>query len=170
MKLTKSIKLVVFDADGVLWQTKPGDYLSKVKSEFKLVEPGVVIREKDGAIFQLRKEIPKILTSLHTNSILCGLASDNKASDVITTCKLLDIWKFFKKSCVVIRLYKGYCPKHEMILEILGKLVKEGIKLKTANVLWLDDRDYTKEAKEIGVNFLQISPKGRINLKLLYSK
>lgn len=151
-------KLVLFDADNTLWEAGPEEYVSKVTSSFVCLSPGMVLRKKDDKKFALKKEARKVLKFLNNKNVLCGLVSDNHYRDVKIVCELFKIWRFFNPLCVEIHLFDGYCPKHEMIKKILARLSSKNLKIKENEVLWVDDKNYRKEALSIGVKFLYLKP------------
>lgn len=73
---------------------------------------------------------------------------------VISALKLFDIYKFINIDAINLKLWKGYCPKHQMVKEILSKIKFKNIS--TKNVYWFDDKDYSGEAESICVNFIKV--------------
>lgn len=149
-------KLLIFDGDNTLWSASEGDYVSKLRSSFLLSEPDVVRRIADGAQYELRAETRNVLQYLKERGFTIGIVSDNKSGAVIEVLKLFNIWQYYDLNAINIKLWDGYCPKHLMIEEILGKSQFEGVERN--NVYWVDDRDYGVEAKIIAVKFVLIKP------------
>ena len=144
-------QVMIFDADNTLWQTAKGEYVSRVKSEFVLGKIDMVKRVKDGAEFSLNSGIKKFLKDFTRGGGKVGLMSDNHFKDVKLVCEFFDIWKYFDLRLVSIRLYKGYCPKAEIVNKLLRKnQVSERF------ALWLDDKDYSIEAEEFNLKFIQV--------------
>ncbi|MEK7154672.1 MAG: HAD-IIIC family phosphatase [Patescibacteria group bacterium] len=146
-------KLFLFDCDQTLWKTTKSEYLSRIASKF-YVKRGVLIRKSDGVVFYPLKEVKKIFTSINAHGGTVGIVSDNKPEVVISVLKLLDWWKFIDKEAFNVRFWVGPCPKEIMVLEILSK--PKFSKLNKKNVYWFDDGDYSKVAKNIGVNFIRV--------------
>lgn len=147
-------KLFLFDCDQTLWSSRDNDYISSVISPLKLKSADSIVRVVDGKIFKLRSGVAKTFRLINNSDNSAGIVSDNQKDIVITALTLFDILKFIKAGAVNVRLWKGYCPKEKMILEILNK--KEFRMVKHKNVYWFDDKNYQAEAKGIGINFVGV--------------
>lgn len=147
-------KLYLFDCDQTLWLTKKSEYVSRVASDFCL-EQGILVRKTDGTTFCPKKGIEKIFKSINVDGGSVGIVSDNQPNVVVSVLKLLGWWKYVDKEAFNVRLWVGPCPKEIMVQEILSK--HKFHKLNKKNIYWLDDKDYSKAAKAIGVNFIRIS-------------
>lgn len=149
--------LILFDCDGTLWiPEKKGDYVSSVMSKFKRVSDKKLIRVADNSIFKLSdgvKQCFQYLIRLNEKAVM-GIVSDNKFDTVKEVMMLFDIYKFIDKDAFNVKLWKGYCPKDQMVFEILQKPIFKNIPCK--NVYLLDDKDYKQECKSIGVNFIRV--------------
>lgn len=149
----KNIKLVIFDGDNTLWSTAPHDYVSQIESDF-CIRNGVVVRLADQAEYRLRTGVIETLKMLKNEGIKVGIASDNRHEVVLKVLQLFNIWQYLDPEAVEIRLFDGYCPKDIMIEEILAR---SGLtEIKRADVCWIDDKDYSTEAKKIGIKFCMI--------------
>lgn len=144
-------KVVIFDADNTLWRTEGGDYVSRVDSEFISLDSSTVLRVEDDSKYYLNEGIYEFLAYNFNSSMRIGLVSDNHWKDVEEVCKLFGIWRYFDKDLMRVELYDGYCPKAKLIGEMLG--LEE---ISIIKAVWLDDRDYSLEAKEEGIEFFQI--------------
>jgi len=142
--------IVFFDADQTLWTNIHNKYISSVVGELELVDK-YNIRRVDGEIFTLHPETRVVFDQLKTAGTIIGIVSDNVPVMVIDALKLFELWSMINIDAVNIKLWDGYCPKHLMIEEILLKDMYINIARK--NICWCDDKDYSKEAKQIGVNF-----------------
>lgn len=147
-------KILFFDCDQTIWTSSNNDYISSIVSPLVPVSKDVILRTADGNIFNLKPEIRKIFKNIRSKGNIIGIVSDNKKDMVINALKLFDVYKLIKKEAVYIKLWKGHCPKEEMIKKITSKPEFEGII--PSNVYWFDDKDYSEEAGLIGVNFIQV--------------
>jgi len=151
--------LILFDCDGVLWTPeKKGDYVSSVVSKFRRVSNKKLIREADNSIFKLSDGVKQCFQHLIrlNEKVVVGIVSDNKFDTAKEVMMLFDLYKFVHKDAFNVKLWKGYCPKDRMVLEILEKPVFKNMPYE--NVYLLDDKDYGKECRSIGVNFIQVCP------------
>lgn len=150
-------KLVLFDCDETLWTSMDKDHISSAKSALKKLNSSTIVRLKDNKVFTLKKGVVKAFAHLskNNNQIVLGIVSDNEPEEVISALRLFNLWKFINKEAFNVRLWKGYCPKHEMIVEILNK--NHFKNLLPGDTYFIDDKDYSKEAKDIGVNFIQVT-------------
>lgn len=146
-------KLFLFDCDQTLWSSSEKDYISRVNSKLLVISPGVLMGVEDRNKFYLDSNVGKALRLISRSGNLSGIVSDNKKNVVIEALSLFGIYKFFEPKAINIKLWKGYCPKHNMVIEILKK-----IKISSENVYWFDDKDYGAEAATIGVNFIRVYP------------
>ena len=149
------MKIVFFDCDETLWTSADKDYISSINSSLKKIDEKTLIREKDGKEFVLNKSVRKALEELKNKNILIGIVSDNEKQMVLKALKIFEIYEYFDEDLINIKLWEGYCSKDEMILESLSKLSK---KILSKNIYWFDDKDYSKEGKEIGINFVKVQP------------
>lgn len=149
-------KLILFDCDETLWTSTDRDYISSVRSPLKKLAANKVVRVKDKKVFTLKKGVLSTLVDLHkdNNQIALGIVSDNDPEEVISALKLFNVWSYINEKALNVKLWNGYCPKHEMILEIINK--KEFSHLSHKNIYLIDDKDYSKEAAQIGINFIRV--------------
>lgn len=149
--------MVLFDCDGTLWSSQEGEYISSVESSLKKVNGITIIRQKDNKTFTLKNGVLKAFGHLKklNGHIIIGVVSDNRPKPLITALKLFKIWPFIHQNAFKVRLWRGYCPKHKMILEILNQ--KEFANVSHGEVFWIDDKDYAKKANKMGVNFILVN-------------
>ncbi len=151
------MKLFLFDCDETLWTSPKKDYISRVPSPFKKVGSSEILREADQYAFRLQPSVQETFAYLAgRNDTAVGIVSDNLFEPVQQALMFFDLWSFIDSNAVNVRLWQGYCPKHEMILEILNRPVFLPTVL-LQDTYWFDDKDYQKEADGIGVHFIQVS-------------
>jgi len=153
-------KLILFDCDETLWHSPTKDYISSQISPLTLVGQGGVQRQTDGLMFSLRPGVRQALRYALASGYVVGVVSDNLPAPVLVALRLFGLKKFIADEAINIRLWEGYCPKEQMVSEILQR--PRFIGLKPGSVLWLDDKDYSAQAKAIGVGFIKVDHK--INL------
>lgn len=151
-------KLFLFDCDETLWRSVDADYISSKDSKFEKESTGTIIRIVDKKRFSLKKGVFNVFKLLENKKdCVVGIVSDNKKSMVIEALKLFDLWNSVNPKTVNIQIWDGYCPKQKMVCAILKKGAVSGICRN--NIYWIDDKDYTKEACSIGVNFRKVNTK-----------
>ncbi len=144
-----------FDCDDTIWGSEDKDYISSVPSSLTLNSKGNLIREKDNKVFSLRKGVKKAFENIKKSGGRIGIVSDNRKYMVTGALEKFGLIKFVDKKLVLVKLWKGYCPKHRMIVE---GLAKNNIPRDNMKVFWFDDKDYANEAKEIQSLFIRVSP------------
>lgn len=149
-------KMFLFDCDQTLWLSKDHDYISSIESDLVAVGVNKIQRSMDMKIFKLRKDVRECLDLLKSENAYIGIVSDNLPNPVVNTLQLLNIWQYITIEAFNVRLWNGYCPKEVMVTEIMTKKKFNGIL--PEDVFWIDDKDYNKQAKQVDVNFFQISP------------
>lgn len=160
-------KLFLFDCDETIWYSDSADYISSIPSTFERGSAGQeIIRVADSTIFYLRDGIKEILEEINKSDDSVGIVSDNKPEPVLEALNLLELMEFIDQNAVNIKLWDGYCPKHIMVEEIISKSLFKDISRN--NIYWFDDRDYSKEAKQIGVKFFKVNK--TINMNLIIKK
>lgn len=147
-------KIFLFDCDQTIWISGNNDFISSVFSPLVLMASNSIFRVRDGNIFILKPNIGEIFRLIQNSGNVIGIVSDNRKDVVINALKLFDIYKFIDQNAINIRLWKGYCPKQEMVTQVLKK--SEFKVIDTASVYWFDDKDYSEEARSIGVNFVRV--------------
>lgn len=147
-------KIFLFDCDQTIWTSGGNDYISSVDSPLALVSKNSLIRVKDGKVFTLKQGVHEMFNKIYKSGGIVGIVSDNKKDMVVDALKLFDIYKFINIDAINIKLWKGYCPKHQMVEEILSKIEFENISIK--NVYWFDDKDYSEEAEMVKVNYIKV--------------
>jgi magnesium-dependent phosphatase-1 len=126
-----AIKLVIFDADKTLWSHPD---ISMLTLPFRLIN-GNTISDAKTETFRLFAGIHELLSELQRRNVIIALASWNEAKPVNEALRLFGIEKFFK-----IVKAEFHPNKHFMIENILSELLKEGIKIKPDEILYVDDR------------------------------
>jgi magnesium-dependent phosphatase-1 len=147
-------KIFLFDCDQTIWASGDNDYISSVISPLVLVSKDSIKRTIDGKIFSLKLGVRKAFKHIYDAGYTLGIVSDNTKSMVIKALKLFKIDEYIDPNAVNVSLWKGYCPKQQMVLEILAK--PEFREIPRVNAYWFDDKDYYKEAQLIGVNFVRV--------------
>lgn len=145
-----TIKLVIFDADKTLWSHHD---VSALTFLFKLLDKNTISDAKKQT-FHLFEGIRELLSELQKRDILIVLASWNKPEPVEKALQLFAIGEFFS----IIKA-ESHPNKHLLIKEILSILSKDGIKLRTGEILYIDDRTLhlAKTLGEVGqLHFLQM--------------
>ena len=124
------IRLVIFDADKTLWSNPD---VSKLTFPFSLVNSDVVSDAK-GETIRLFDGIRELLSILTRRNIVIALASWNRPRPVQEALRLFQIRRFF-------RVVKAeYHPnKHLMIGDILSESLRQGLQLRSDEVLYIDD-------------------------------
>lgn len=151
----KNIKLALFDCDNTLWYSHDNDYISSVTSQLSL-HNGCVIRISDNKQFFINTKIKNKLLSLHAKGVQIGIVSDNVPKPVIDALQLFDLLRYINQDAINIKLWNGYCPKEKMVLEVLAKPFAKSIL--PSQIVWYDDKDYTKQAHTIGTQFVHVKP------------
>lgn len=151
--------LYLFDCDETLWQSEGQDWIGSVPSSLLTQDGNTVIRTADGKVFRLKTGVKEGFIYLKQTSKdgerVIGIVSDNPPEPVMKALKLLGLWDTIDTHAFNVRLWEGYCPKHEMVAEILAK--GEFGDISPNNVFWFDDKDYSQEADLIQVNFIQVN-------------
>lgn len=144
-------KLFLFDADETLWNSEGKDYISSKSSALQMVDSLTLTRTVDQKYFRLMREVPGIFRVIKNKGYTIGIVSDNKKFMVVSALKLFGLWTFVDPKAVNIKLWKGYCPKHLMVQQILEKT-----QTLPKNCYWIDDKDYSSEARTIKVKFFNL--------------
>jgi magnesium-dependent phosphatase-1 len=148
------MKVYFFDCDETLWHTETKDYVSSVDSTFTKTGELTVRRDADELLFRLNPEVPAIFNKIEIGGNKIGILSDNKPEPVRELLKLFGLWEFVSPELFAVKLWDGYCPKHEMLQEALQNLTE-----KPEAVSWYDDKDYSQEAAQIAVDFVRVDVK-----------
>lgn len=151
--------LYLFDCDETLWESEGQDYIGSVPSEFLTQDGNAITRTADGKVFSLKTGTREAFVYLKKTDVdgerVIGIVSDNPPEPVMEALKLFGLWDVINAHAFNVRLWEGPCPKHEMVAEILAK--GEFGDISTRNVFWFDDKDYSREAGLIQVNFIQVN-------------
>lgn len=143
-------KLVLFDCDETLWHSENKDYISSLPGPFSLQGPNTLVRNDDQKVFQLGPRVREAFRILYAQCSI-GIVSDNKPQSVLEALRLFGLTEFINKQAQNIRLWDGYCPKDEMVKEILARELFTH--LEPRDVYWFDDKDYSAVAGVLSVNF-----------------
>lgn len=149
----KNIKLALFDCDNTLWYSHDSDYISSVSSQLAL-GGDCIIRISDNKRFYIHSKIKNKLLSLHAKGVQIGIVSDNTSKPVIDALRLFNLFHLINCEAINVRLWDGHCPKQVMVQETLAKPFAKNIT--PSETLWYDDKDYSSEAKDIGVRFVLV--------------
>lgn len=147
--------LLLFDCDQTIWTSGNQDYISSVVSPLVSMSKNSIVRAKDGNVFTLKTDISEVFKYLQKGGNIVGIVSDNKKDMVISALKLFDIYKYVNPEAIKVKIWKGYCPKHKMIEEILARDDFKSFPHK--NIYWFDDKEYSREAGLIGINFIRVN-------------
>lgn len=158
------IKIVFFDCDETIWTSPTKDYISSVVSDLKPISKNKLTRVSDRLVFTLKPGTRKLFAELSKREVVIGIISDNRRKPVVKALSLFKLLPFINKMAISIKLWRGYCPKHKMLISVLKKPDFKNIS--GNEVLWVDDKDYSSEAAEIGVNFIKISQRSNIYKKV----
>jgi len=127
------IKLVVFDADDVLFSSLSDCYLGQVTLPVKRADENTVI-DTAGCKIILDPETRPVLQELRKKRIHVSLDSTNKPREANEIIKLLDMDKIFEHSKI------NFNDKGNNILEILQDFEKEdNLKISPDEVMFIDD-------------------------------
>jgi len=143
------IRLVVFDADGTLWEHSD---ISSLSPHFSKIDENTLI-DRDGIEIRLFPDVRRLLNELTARGIVVSMASWNKPEPVFEALRKLDILHYFTHPKV-----EFHPNKHEMMKGLLTGLEAEGTAVKPEEILYIDDQmsHIEKIRKDIGaVNFLQ---------------
>jgi len=143
------IRLVVFDADGTLWEH--GD-ISSLSPPFSKIDENTLV-DRNGVEIRLFPDVKRLLNELTTGGIIVSMASWNKPEPVFEALRKLDILHYFTHPKV-----EFHPNKHEMMKGLLTDLEAEGTTVKPEEILYIDDQTWhiEKISKDIGaVRFLQ---------------
>lgn len=144
--------IYLFDCDGTLWASEDHDYIGSVVSDIVRVSDNAVRRSEDGKVFMLFPHIRKTFDDMKERASVVGIVSDNPPEMVEKALHAFGLYTYITPEAVNVRLWKGYCPKHVMVEEILAKPLFAEVP--RDQVFLIDDKDYSKEAARIGISFV----------------
>jgi len=143
------IRLVVFDADGTLWEHSD---ISSLSLPFSKIDENTLI-DRNGIEIRLFPDVRRLLNELTTRGVIVSMASWNKPEPVLEALRRLGIFHYFTHPKV-----EFHPNKHEMMKGLLTNLEAEGTVLKPEEILYIDDQTWhiEKIRRDIGtVRFLQ---------------
>jgi len=143
------IHLVVFDADGTLWEHSD---ISSLSPPFSKIDENTLIN-RNGIEIRLFPDVKRLLKELTARGIIVSMASWNKPEPVFEALRKLDILHYFTHPKV-----EFHPNKHEMMKGLLTDLEAEGTAVKPEEILYIDDQTWhiEKIRRDIGaVRFLQ---------------
>jgi len=143
------IRLVVFDADGTLWEHSD---ISSLSPPFSKIDENTLI-DRNGIEIRLFPDVKRLLKELTARGIIVSMASWNKPEPVFEALRKLDILHYFTHPKV-----EFHPSKHEMMKGLLTDLEAEGTAVKPEEILYIDDQTWhiEKIRRDIGaVRFLQ---------------
>ena len=156
-----SIKLVVLDLDGTLWDHPD---VSVLIPPFRRLDNDSA-EDTEGRMVRLYAGMRELIEELDRRGVLLSIASWNKPEPVYELLKLFELDSFFRHPMV-----QFHPDKDRMVRELLAKLEKEGVDVKPEEILYVDDHDWhLAEIKEtVGlVNFLHMWKDVNSPLKIL---
>jgi magnesium-dependent phosphatase-1 len=140
IKIDETIKLIVLDVDGTIWENS---FNPNRSSPFTRTESGDLLTG-DGEVIKLNPGLLELLNQAKEKGAICSLASIGDP-DIV-----LSIMEKFQLKFVHPQL--GWNGKDVMIEEILRKLeLEDGIKLSDTEILFIDDDE--KELMKVGERF-----------------
>ncbi len=153
-----SKRIIFFDTDQTLWESEGQDYISRVNSNIVRIDSNTIQREKDQKLFKLKNGVREAFKYLnkHKKNIVIGVISDNRPEPVILALKFFGLWSYISKQAVLIKLWNGYCPKTEMVEEVLRKN-SQFKRYNPQDIFLIDDKDYTRDLKDLGMNFIRVN-------------
>ncbi len=142
------IRLVVFDADGTLWEHND---ISSLTPPFHKIDENT-LADRNGAEIRLHPSVRELLNELKARGVIVSMASWNKPEPVFEALRKFGIADYFAHPKV-----EFHPNKYEMIRKLLADLEAEGSTVKPEEILYVDDQTWhiEKVRKEIGaVKFL----------------
>lgn len=143
--------LYLFDCDGTLWDSEDHDYIGSVVSDIIREDDHTMRRIGDGKVFKLLPGVRETWNTLKARGDSIGIVSDNPPEMVQKALQCLELYPYITTEAFNVRLWKGYCPKHTMVEEILAN--PKFSQISRSDVILIDDKDYAEEAKSIGIQF-----------------
>lgn len=139
-----------FDCDETLWESDSRDYVSSKPGKVIAIDQDSFKREGDETIFRIKPGARELLSQLYSQGFSIGIISDNNKEPVIAALHSLNLWKYVNPELVSVSLWEGYCPKADLIEGLLSVNAP-------GEVIWFDDRDYSREAEEKGYRFVHVA-------------
>lgn len=124
------IKLVVFDLDQTLWNY---DNASDLRLPLQNIGPDSLKDSKDSVV-TLFKGVRDLLMGLKAKNIRMSVASWNDPPPVTEVLKLLNIKDYFEYPQI-----EWDRPKAEMIRTIVTHLKRDGVSIRSDEILFVDD-------------------------------
>lgn len=143
------IRLVVFDADGTLWEHSD---ISSLTPPFDKIDENTLV-DRNGIEIRLFSQVRELLDELKARGLIVSMASWNKPEPVFEALRKFGITDYFTHPKV-----EFHPNKHEMMRKLLADLEAEGTAVKPEEILYVDDQTWhiEKVRREIGaVKFLQ---------------
>ena len=127
------IKLVVFDADDVLFSSSSDCYLGQVKLPIRKLDNDSIV-DATGCKIMLDPEARLVLAELQRRGIQASLDSVNRPYESNEIIKILQLDRILRYSKI------NFCDKGKNILDILQEFKKEGhLEISPDEVMFIDD-------------------------------
>lgn len=143
------IRLVVFDADGTLWEHSD---ISSLSPPLHKIDENTLI-DRNGVEIRLFPGVKALLNELTAKGIIVSMASWNKPELVFEALREFGFADYFTHPKV-----EFHPNKHEMMKKLLSDLVADGTTVTPEEILYVDDQTWHIEkvrAKIGAVKFLQ---------------
>lgn len=131
------VRLVIFDCDMTLWNHSD---VSSLQLPFA-ANDGDTVRNGHGALIPLFPQVREVLRALEQRGYLLSVCSWNDPEPVYQALELLGLRGYFRHPKV-----EPHPHKDEMIAHMLEEFAAEGIVLRPAEVVFIDDRTLHTEA------------------------
>jgi magnesium-dependent phosphatase-1 len=127
------IKLVIFDADDVLFSSESDCYLGQVTPPIRRVDEDTV-EDSAGCRIRLDEEARNVLLELKRRGIHASLDSINRRREAEEILRLLELDEMFEHSRI------NFSDKGDNILEILRDFnEKDNMRISPDEVMFIDD-------------------------------
>lgn len=150
--------IIFFDCDETLRASEDKDWIWSQDWPIITFDDNSICRKWDGKVFSLREWVREVLQNLMHQWYWLGIISDNKRDITLETLNVFKINHYFNKELINIKLRDWYCPKDEMINDILDK---NNIADKS-QVILVDDKDYSDTMSDRWYIFIQVKWKNLI--------
>jgi len=128
-----SIKLVVLDLDGTLWDHPD---VSTLTPPFRRVDHDSAL-DVEGGLVRLHDGMRQLIEELSKRGVLLSIASWNKPEPVHELLKLFELDSFFRHPMV-----QFHPNKERMVMELLERLGEDGVTVEPEEILYVDDHDW----------------------------
>jgi magnesium-dependent phosphatase-1 len=126
------IRLVVFDADDVIFSSQSDCYIGQVTLPVRRVD-GDTVEDAVGHRVKLDKEARDVLSELKRRGIHTSLNSINKSREANEILRALELEKILEHSMI------NFSDKGSNMLKILEDFKKDNVKISPDEVMFIDD-------------------------------